>query len=90
MFWIVDNGSIHQGRAPCERLMQAYPNATLVHTSVHASWLNHIEIYFSIVQCKNLVPNDFRSLADVADRLLAFQDYYIQSVLNQHSHDGGE
>ena len=44
---------------------------------MHTSWLNHIEIYFSIVQREILVPNDFRSLAD---RLLAFQDYYMQSA----------
>jgi hypothetical protein len=43
---------------------------------VHASWLNQIEIYFSIVQRKVLTPNDFASLADVEHRLLAFQRYY--------------
>ena len=80
VFCFADNCSCHRGRASCERLRQAYRNATLVHTSVHASWLNHFEIYFSIVQRKILVPNDFQSLADVAHRLLAFQDYYIQSA----------
>jgi len=39
-----------------------------------ASWLNQIEIYFSIVQRKVLTPNDFTDLDDVASRLLAFQD----------------
>ena len=48
----------------------------LVHGPVHASWLNQIEIYFSIVQRKALTPNDFSSLADVEDRLLRFQQYY--------------
>ena len=48
----------------------------LVHGPVHASWLNQIEIYFSIVQRKALTPNDFTSLADVEDRLLRFQQYY--------------
>jgi hypothetical protein len=43
---------------------------------VHASWLNQIEIYFSIVQRKALTPNDFTSLAEVEDRLLRFQDHY--------------
>lgn len=77
VFWIVDNGSSHRGQTSCDRLSQAYPNATLIHTPVHASWLNQIEIYFSIVQRKVLVPNDFQSLAEVEDRLLAFQDYYM-------------
>ena len=48
----------------------------LVHGPVHASWLNQIEIYFSIVQRKVLTPNDFDSLADVETRLLAFQRHY--------------
>jgi hypothetical protein len=34
------------------------------------------EIYFSIVQRKALTPNDFRSLQEVEERLLAFQGYY--------------
>ena len=33
--------------------------AVLVHNPVHASWLNQVEIYFSIVQRKVLNPNDF-------------------------------
>ena len=47
-----------------------------MHGPVHASWLNQIEIYFSIVQRKVLTPNDFPSLAAVAERLLAFERYY--------------
>ena len=78
VFWIVDNGSSHRGQSSCDRLSTAYPNAILIHTPVHASWLNQIEIYFSIVQRKVLLPNDFRSLSEVEDRLLAFQDYYME------------
>jgi hypothetical protein len=43
---------------------------------VHASWLNQIEIYFSIVQRKVLTPNDFPDLNAVAERLLDFQYYW--------------
>jgi hypothetical protein len=43
---------------------------------VHASWLNQVEIYFSVVQRKALTPNDFRSLSELQDRLLAFQEHY--------------
>ena len=35
-----------------------------------------LEIYFSIVQRKALTPNDFHSLEEVEERLLAFQTYY--------------
>lgn len=76
VFWIVDNGSSHRGAASVRRLQAAYPNVVLVHSPVHASWLNQIEIYFSIVQRKALTPNDFSGLGDVADRLLGFQEYY--------------
>jgi hypothetical protein len=76
VFWIMDNGSSHRG-APCVRRLQAaYPNLVPVHSPVHASWLNQIEIYFSIVQRKALTPNDFSSLLEVEERLLHFQEYY--------------
>jgi DDE superfamily endonuclease len=76
VFWIVDNGSAHRGSRAAARLQQRYPALVLVHGPLHASWLNQIEIYFSIVQRKVLTPNDFPDLAAVADRLLKFQSYY--------------
>jgi hypothetical protein len=45
-------------------------------TPVHASWLNQVKIYFSIVQRKVLTPNDFASLSELEDRLLRLQDHY--------------
>ncbi len=77
-FWIVDNGSSHRGQAAGRRLQQQYANLVLVHLPVHASWLNQVEIYFSVVQRKVLTPNDFPSLDVVAERLLEFQSYYEQ------------
>jgi len=76
VFWILDNGSSHRGQACVQRLQEAWPNLVAVHLPVHASWLNHIEIYFSIVQRKVLTPNDVPSLEAIEDRLLAFQDRY--------------
>jgi DDE superfamily endonuclease len=76
VFWIVDNGSSHRGAASVRRLQGDYPNLILVHLPVHASWLNQVEIYFSVIQRKVLTPNDFSSLAQVADRLMAFQLFY--------------
>jgi len=78
VFWIVDNGSSHRGAAAVQRLQGAYPNLILVHLPVHASWLNQVEIYFSVIQRKVLTPNDFVSLKAVAERLLAFQQSYEQ------------
>lgn len=76
VFWIVDNGSSHRGAAAIKRLEGAYANLRLVHLPVHASWLNQIEIYFSVVQRKVLTPNDFASLLEVQEHLLDFQSYY--------------
>ena len=76
VFWIVDNGSSHQGRSSVERMSCQYPNAVLVHGPVHASWLNQIEIYFSIIQRKVLSPNDFPSLSALARRLHEFERHY--------------
>lgn len=76
VFWIMDNGSSHRGQPCVQRLTHAYPNLVPVHGPVHASWLNQIEIYFSILQRKVLTPNDFSCLAEVEDRLLRFQEYF--------------
>ncbi len=78
VFWIVDNGSSHRGQKSINRLQGRWPNLILVHTPVHASWLNQIEIYFSIVQRKVLTPNDFDNLAQVARRLNDFERHYNQ------------
>lgn len=76
VFWIMDNGSSHRGVPSVQRLQAAHPTITVVHGPIHASWLNQIEIYFSIVQRKVLTPSDFGRLAEVEERLLAFQRYY--------------
>ncbi len=76
VFWVVDNGSSHRGRKAIDRLAKAFPNAVMVHTPVHASWTNQIEIYFSIVQRKVVSPNEFTDLNQVRERLEAFEDRY--------------
>ncbi|WP_406253501.1 helix-turn-helix domain-containing protein [Streptomyces atratus] len=58
------------------RLTSTFPNAVMVHTPVHASWTNQIEIFFSIVQRKVVSPNDFTDLGEIRDRLRAFEDRY--------------
>ncbi len=76
VYWVVDNGSSHAGKASVKRMTEAYPNARLIHLPVHASWLNQIEIYFSIVQRKALTPNDFATLPELARHLLDFAQHY--------------
>jgi hypothetical protein len=74
LFWIVDNGSSHRGKAACNRLGKVDPRIILVHTPVHASWLNQVEIYFSIIQRKVLTPNDFPNLDAVRLRLALYEN----------------
>ena len=76
VFWIVDNGSSHRGERSVQRLQTRYPCLHLVHGPVHASWLNQVEIYFSIIQRKVLTPNDCSSLQALAERLYAFERHY--------------
>jgi hypothetical protein len=74
VFWVVDNGSSHRGQAAIKRLRKAYRKAVMVHTPVHASWLNQVEIYFSIIQRKVLTPNDFANLDEVEQRLRLYEE----------------
>lgn len=80
VFWIMDNCSAHRGQKAVQRIRSLWPNALLVHTPIHASWLNQIEIYFSIVQRKVLTPNDFSSLTQLQHCLLDFQKRYEQTA----------
>jgi hypothetical protein len=80
VFWIVDNGSSHRGKASIQRLEGEWANLRLVHLPIHASWLNQIEIYFSVVQRKVVSPNDYADVAEVEGRLLAFQRRYEQTA----------
>jgi hypothetical protein len=71
---ITDNGSSHRGRRAANRLRTKWPNIILVHTPLHASWLNQIEVYFSIVQRKVLNPNDFSTPAALKSTLMRFSN----------------
>jgi DDE superfamily endonuclease len=79
LFWIVDNGSSHRGETAKARLQQVDSRIILVHTPVHASWLNQVEIYFSIIQRKVLTPNDFADLEALRLRLAVYEELSNQS-----------
>lgn len=80
VYWTVDNGSSHRGWTAADRLSTAWPNTVMVHTPVHASWLNQIEIYFSILSRKALAGESFTNLDTLAHRILAFQTRYNQTA----------
>ena len=76
VFWVADNGSSHRGQASIDRMAAAWPNAVLVHLPVHASWLNQVEIVFSVIQRKVIKPSDIGDAAALATRLTRFQARY--------------
>ena len=80
VYWVVDNGSSHNGKRSIDRMAAAWPNARLVHLPVHASWLNQIEIVFSIIQRKVVKPADFADLAVLANRLCRFEHRYNETA----------
>jgi hypothetical protein len=79
-FWTVDGGCAHHPNTFPARLKCMYPNAVAVSLPTHSSWLNQIEIYFSIVQRKVLTPMDVANEAALTQRLLDFQDYYQETA----------
>ena len=76
VFLVVDNGTLHRGQRAIERLASQWPHLVLVHLPLHASWLDQVEIYFSILKRKVLTPNDFPSRQAAITRILNFQAYY--------------
>lgn len=76
VYWIADNGSSHRGQASIDRMAASWPQAVLVHLPVHASWLNQVEVVFSVIQRKVIKPADIGDSAALTARLLAFQDRY--------------
>ncbi len=59
-----------------DEIRARHPRIVIVHTPKHASWLNQIEIYFSIIQRKVLTPNDCTSLQELEDRIIDFGRRY--------------
>jgi hypothetical protein len=52
----------------------------MIHTPVHASWLNQVEIVFSVIQKKVLTPGDFPGLGTLSYALLAFVNRYNRTA----------
>lgn len=80
VFWIVDGGSSHHRSTFPTRLQARYPHAVAVHLPLHASWLNQIEIYFSIVERKALTPNDLDGREAARERILGFESRYNRTA----------
>lgn len=80
LFVILDNGSAHHPSTAPARLTALDARLTAVHLPNHSSWLNQIELYFSLLKRKALTPLDFPDAAALETRILEFQEYYNQSA----------
>lgn len=52
----------------------------LVYVPKHTSWLNQIEIWFSILVRRVLKRGNFKSVTDLRDKILAFIDYFNRTL----------
>lgn len=76
VFLIVDNGCAHHPRTSPTRIPAQHPNVIPVHLPTHASWLNQVELYFSILKRKALHPTDFPDTEALKQRIMHFQCRY--------------
>ena len=67
---------MHRGLGGIGRPRAQWPSVSVVQLPVHASWLNQVEVYFSVIQRKVLTPNEFEDLEELEAALLAFERYY--------------
>lgn len=78
---IVDNLSAHSTEAVEEFLDDPEHHHVFLHnTPTHASWLNQVELFLSIVSRRLLKHGEFASVDDLATKLIAFIDDYNRSA----------
>jgi transposase len=61
-------------------LSDASHRIQFVYTPTHTSWLNQIELWFSILTRRALKRGSFASLEALRERILAFIEYYNQTA----------
>ena len=72
---VLDNGSSHTSKQT-RKWLKEHPRFTVTYTPTHASWLNMVEIFFSILTRRMLRRGDFASRDDLADKIIKFIETY--------------
>ena len=72
---ILDNGSSHRSKTT-KKWVAAHPRFTLCYTPVHASWLNQVELFFSILTRRLLRRGEFTSREDLLEKIMNFIEVY--------------
>jgi transposase len=76
---IMDNGSSHTSKAT-RAWLAAHPRFQVTYTPKHASWLNMIEIFFSILTRRLLRRGEFTSRAHLASKIRNFIAEYSRTA----------
>jgi transposase len=76
---IMDNLSTHKSK-DVQAWLTAHPRWRFVFTPNHASWLNQIEVVFSIMYRRLLKHGHFDSPADLAEQMLAYIETHNQTA----------
>lgn len=76
---VLDNGSSHRSKAT-KKWFAEHPRFVVHHTPAHASWLNQVEAFFSILTRKVLRRGDFASREDLVAKMLAFIEHRNQTA----------
>jgi transposase len=85
---IVDNLKTHSTDL-VERFLVANPHVHLHFTPTHASWLNQVELFFSILERRLLRRGEFDSVDHLAERVVAFiKDYNRRAAPFRWTYDG--
>ena len=81
LYLIADNGSDHPGQAAAGRLRDAHPNAIMIHTPVHASWLIRWRSSFPSSRRKSSPPATSQAWAPSAMPCSPFVHRYNRTAL---------
>ena len=85
---IADNLAAHK-TAKVTEFLEANPRVHIHHTPTHASWLNQVELFFSILERRLLRRGEFASVDDLADKVIAFiNDYNRRAAPFRWTYDG--
>jgi transposase len=76
---ILDNGSSHTSKKT-RKWLREHPRFTVTYTPCHASWLNMIEIFFSILTRRMLRRGDFASREDLIEKITTFIKTYNRTA----------
>lgn len=85
---IVDNLSAHKTGGVTD-FLEDHPHVHMHYTPTHASWLNQVELFFSILERRLLRRGEFASVDELADRVIAFiKDYNRRATPFRWTYDG--